>query len=237
MALPKLNTPKYKLKLPSDGRVVNYRPFLVKEEKLLLLATETGEQADIIQAIKDIITACTDLKDVDRLATFDIEFLFLQIRTKSVGENVDVRVTCTDDNETEVDVSIPLDEIKVIKDKNHKREIKLSDEIMVTMGYPSLDMFVKMNFTDENVSQVDQIFEMASSCIETIADPNQIYDCADVPKSELVDFFDQLNSKQFQMIQTFFETMPKLSHTLEVTNPNTKKKNKVVLEGLASFFA
>lgn len=237
MALPKLNAPKYKLKLPSDGRTVNFRPFLVKEEKLLLLATETGEQSDIIQAIKDIIVACTDLKDVNNLATFDIEFLFLQIRTKSVGENVDVRVTCTDDNETEVDVSIPLDEIKVIKNKEHKKEIKLSDEIMVTMGYPSLDMFVKMNFGDENVNQVDQIFEMASSCIETIADPNQVYDCADVPKDELSDFFDQLNSKQFQQVQGFFETMPKLSHTVEVTNPNTKKKTKVVLEGLASFFA
>jgi len=237
MALPKLNAPKYKLKLPSDGRTVNFRPFLVKEEKLLLIATETGEQSDIIEAIKNIIIACTDLKDVDKLATFDIEFLFLQIRTKSVGENVEVVVTCTDDNETEVPVAIPLDEIKVIKNKEHKKELKLSEEIMITMGYPSLDMFVKMNFAEENINQVDQIFEMATSCIQTIADPNQIYDCADVPKAELSDFFDQLNSKQFQMIQGFFETMPKLSHTIEVTNPNTKKKTKVVLEGLASFFA
>jgi hypothetical protein len=148
-----------------------------------------------------------------------------------------VVVTCNDYNETEVPVAIPLDEIKVIKNKEHKKELKLSEEIMITMGYPSLDMFVKMNFAEENVNQVDQIFEMATSCIQTIADPNQIYDCADVPKEELSDFFDQLNSKQFQMIQGFFETMPKLSHTVEVTNPNTKKKTKVVLEGLASFFA
>ena len=145
MSLPKLNVPRYKLKLPSDGRTVNYRPFLVKEEKLLLLATETGEQSDIVIAIKDIIKGCTDIADVDSLATFDIEFVFLQIRTRSVGESVDVSVTCPDDGETEMSISISLDDIKVQKTRGHKSEIKLSDEVIVTMGYPNLETFVKMN--------------------------------------------------------------------------------------------
>ena len=215
---------------------MNFRPFIVKEEKLLLLATETGEQEDIVLAIKNIIKECTDIHDVDALATFDIEYVFLQVRTKSVGESVDISVICPDDGETDVAVSIPLDEIKVQKTRGHKNEIKLSDEIIVTMGYPSLETFVKMNFSDDD-NQIDQVFEMAAGCIKTIADENQVYDCADSTKQEVLEFLDQLSSKQFGMIQKFFETMPKLTHTLTVTNPNTGVESEVVLEGLASFFA
>ncbi len=237
MALPKLNVPKYKMKLPSDGRTVNYRPFLVKEEKLLLLATQTGEQSQLIDAIKEIISACTDIKDLDKLATFDIEFLFLQIRTKSVGESVKVSLTCPDDNETTVEVSIPLDEIKVKKTRGHKTNLKISNEVTITMGYPSLDTFVAMNFVgDEDNVGVDQVFEMAGSCIKTISDPEQVYDCQDVPKKEIQDFFESMDTKQFTMIQDFFETMPKLTHTVKVTNPNTNVESDIVLEGLASFF-
>ena len=236
MALPKLNVPKYKLKLPSDGRTVNFRPFLVKEEKLLLLATETGNQSEIIEAIKNIITQCTDLKTVECLATFDIEYLFLQIRTKSVGEKVDCVVTCPDDNESTVTVSIPLDEIKVKKTRGHKPDIQLSEECSITMGYPSLDMFVSMNFSGEDIG-VDEVFKMAAACIKTIADPNQVYVCADVPQKEIQEFFDDMNSAQFAKIQKFFDTMPKLTHTVKVTNPNTGVESDVVLEGLASFFA
>ena len=236
MALPVLNTPKFKLKLPSDSRVVNFRPFLVKEEKILLIATETGEQAELITAIKNIIKACTDIKDVEQLSTFDIEFVFLQIRTKSVGESVDVSVTCPDDGETQVDVSIPLDQIKVIKTKGHKKEIKLSEEVVLTMKYPSLDIFVEMNFQPEDVG-VDQVFRMAASCIDSIADVEQVYDCKDLPKDEITSFLDQMTSDQFKKVQDFFETMPKLSHTLKVTNPKTKVESEVKLEGLASFFA
>ena len=235
MALPKLNVPRYKLKLPSDGKTVNFRPFLVKEEKLLLIATETGEQTDVIEAIKTIIKDCTDLQNVESLATFDIEYLFLQIRTKSVGESVETLVVCPDDGETEVKLSIPLDEIKIEKTRGHKTEIKLSDEIVLTMRYPRLDTFVKSNFGDG--MGVDQMFEMAAECASTIADPNQVYDCADSTKEEMLEFFDQLSSKQFQMIQNFFETMPKLKYTASVTNPNTGVENEVVLEGLTSFFA
>ena len=236
MALPVLNTPKFKLKLPSDSRVVNFRPFLVKEEKILLIATETGEQAELITAIKNIIKACTDIKDVELLSTFDIEFVFLQIRTKSVGESVDVSVTCPDDGKTQVDVSIPLDQIKVVKTKGHKKEIKLSEEVVLTMKYPSLDIFVEMNFQPEDVG-VDQVFRMAASCIDSIADVEQVYDCKDLPKDEITSFLDQMTSDQFKKVQDFFETMPKLSHTLKVTNPKTKVESEVKLEGLASFFA
>ena len=236
MALPKLNVPKYKLKLPSTGKTVTFRPFLVKEEKLLLLATETGEQTEILDAIKTIITDCTDISDVNSLATFDIEYVFLQIRTKSVGESVETTVVCPDDEETEVNVSIPLDEINVQKTRGHKKEIKLSDDVVVTMGYPQLDTFVKMNFGDDGTGMgVEQMFEMAAECIETIADAEQVYDCADSNKDELLEFFDSMNSKQFQLIQEFFETMPKLSYKMKVTNPNTKVESEIVLEGLAAF--
>ena len=234
MALPKISVPKYKMKLPSDGRTVNFRPFLVKEEKVLLLATEDGDQNVIVSAIKDIIKDCTDITDVEKLATFDIEFVFLQIRTKSVGESVDVNVTCPDDNETTVSVSIPLDEIKVKKTRGHKKDLKISDDVAITMGYPTIETFVAMNFGEG--AEVDQVFDMAASCVESISDANQVYDCSTVPKKELIEFFDQMNSKQFMMIQEFFEKMPKLTHTIKITNPNTGVESEVVLEGLASFF-
>ena len=234
MALPKISVPKYKLKLPSDGRTVNFRPFLVKEEKILLLATESGDQSNIVSAIKDIIKDCTDITDVEKLATFDIEFVFLQIRTKSVGESVDVNVVCPDDDETNVSISIPLDEIKVKKTRGHKKDLKISDEVAITMGYPTIETFVSMNFGEG--AEVDQVFDMAASCVESISDANQVYDCSTVPKKELIEFFDQMNSKQFMMIQEFFEKMPKLQHTVMVTNPKTSVESEVVLEGLASFF-
>ncbi|ARW56949.1 baseplate hub subunit [Synechococcus phage S-B64] len=233
MALPKLNVPQYNCKLPSTGAKVKYRPFLVKEEKLLFLAMETGEQEDMIDAVRNILSSCTDVRNVNKLATFDIEYLFLKIRASSVGESVEVNITCPDDNETQVKVNIPLDEIEVQINPNHKREIKLDDNVMLTMGYPSMDMFVKMNFTGTGM---DEVFELAAGCAESIADENQVYLCKDTPKAELIEFFESMNSKQFRMVQEFFETMPKLSHTLEITNPNTKVKNEVVIEGLASFF-
>tara|TARA_B100000575_G_scaffold260840_1_gene234093 strand:- start:20404 stop:21114 length:711 start_codon:yes stop_codon:yes gene_type:complete len=235
MALPTLVTPKFKMKLPSDGRVVNYRPFLVKEEKVLLIATETGNQDSIVSAIKDIIAACTDIKQVEALPTFDIEYVFLQIRTKSVGESVDVNVTCPDDNETLVEVKIPLDSIKVKKTKGHSKEIKISDEILVTMNYPSLDTFVKANFVND-AQDVDQIFEMAASCVKSVTTPEEVHDCTTMPHKEVLEFLDSMSSAQFKNLQDFFETMPKLTHTLKVTNPNTNVVSDVTLEGLASFF-
>ena len=236
MALPKLNVPQYNVKLPSTGKTVKYRPFLVKEEKLLFLAMESGESADMIDAVKRILLACTDLKSVNNLSTFDIEFLFLKIRTRSVGENVEVMLTCPDDEETQAKVSIPLDDIQVVTDPNHTKEIQLTDDVILTMGYPSLDMFVAMNLEGKTPG-MDDIFDLAASCAESIADENQVYPCKDTPKKELLEFFESMNSKQFMDIQKFFETMPKLSHKVKVFNPKTKVESEVVLEGLASFFA
>ena len=239
MALPKLSVPYYNIKLPSDNRSVKYRPFLVKEEKLLFLAMESGEQEDMIDAVKNILSECTNIKDVNKLATFDIEYLFLRIRASSVGETVEVNITAPDDEETEVKVEIPLDDIQVQKNKDHNTEIKLTDEIIVTMGYPSLDSFIKNNFDveGENSNALDQVFDLAATCIKTIADKDQVYDCEDIPKAEMREWFEQFNSKQFGLIQKFFETMPKLSHTLEIENPKTGVKSEIVLEGLAAFFA
>tara|TARA_B100000427_G_scaffold302052_1_gene285662 strand:- start:59 stop:769 length:711 start_codon:yes stop_codon:yes gene_type:complete len=235
MALPKLNVPEYNLKLPSNGKSVKYRPFLVKEEKLLYLAMESGEQKDMIDAVKNILLSCTSLRSLKDLSTFDIEYLFLKIRTRSVGEAVNVNITCPDDNTTQVPVSIPLDDIEIKTDPKHKRELKLSDDIIVTMGYPSFDMFVKLNLVGDDPG-MDQVFEMAAACVETIADTEQVYDAKESSKKELLSFFDDMNSGQFAKVQEFFETMPKLSHTLKVTNPETGVENEVTLEGLASFF-
>ena len=201
------------------------------------MATESGEQSELISAVTDIIKACTDVQDVDKLPTFDIEYLFLQIRTKSVGETIKLTVTCPDDGETPVEVSIPLDEIKVAKTRGHKKDLKVSSDVTITMGYPKLDTFVSMNFQEGDSPGMDQVFDMAASCLETISDAEQVYDCSDTPKKEILDFFDQMDTKQFTMIQNFFETMPKLQHKLKVTNPNTNVESEVVLEGLASFFA
>ena len=169
------------------------------------------------------------------MATFDIEYLFLQIRTKSVGEEVEVLVNCPDDKTTQVKAKIPLDQIKVKKTRGHKNTIQLTDECAVEMNYPSLDMFVTMNFTDQQIN-VDDVFKMAAACVKTIQDPNQVYECKDIPQEEILAFFDDMNSAQFQKIQDFFDTMPKLSHTVKVTNPNTEVESEVTLEGLASFF-
>ena len=235
MALPTLVTPKFKMKLPSDGRVVNYRPFLVKEEKVLLIATETGNQDSIVNAIKDIIAACTDIKYVEALPTFDIEFVLLQIRTKSAGESVDVGVTCPDDNETQVPVVIDLDAIKVQKDPEHKLDIKLDDTLTMRMKYPSLGEFVKNNFDVDNIG-VSESFDMITACVDQVYNEEESWASSDCTKKELTEFIEQLSSKQFKEIEKFFETMPKLSHTVKVVNPNTKVENEIVLEGLASFF-
>lgn len=236
MPLPKLNVPSYTTKLPSTGETVKYRPFLVKEEKLLFLAMESGEQEDMIDAVKNILKECTGIKNINRLTTFDIEYLFLKIRTRSVGETVDVNITCPDDGETAVPVSIPLDDIEVQYDPDHSKEIRLNDEIVLTMGYPSMDMFVQMNLQGKTPG-VEEVFQLAASCAETIADPSQVYICKDTPKKELMSFFEDMNTAQFQKIQKFFETMPKLSYKMDVTNPNTGVTSEVKLEGLAAFFA
>lgn len=238
MPLPKIATPTYELELPSTGETIQYRPFLVKEEKLLVIALESEDNKQITTAIKTVIKNCIITKNikVESLPTFDIEYLFLNIRGKSVGEELDVNIICPDDGETEVPVKINLDDIKVQKSEEHSNRIKIDDKIMMEMKYPSLDQFIKNNFDFDNKNAMDQSFDLIGSCIDKIYTEDEVWATADVSKKELTEFLESMNSSQFKDIEKFFETMPKLSHTIKVTNPNTQVESEVVLEGLASFF-
>ncbi len=234
MPLPKLSIPDYECVLPR-GQKVTYRPFLVREEKLLYLAMETQDNKEMIKAVKEIIKNCTNLKKLDDLATFDIEYLFLRIRGKSVGEVSEFKITCPDDEKTQVDVEVNLDDVKVIIPKEHTTILKVSDDVTITMRYPSSDVFVKNNLVDN--PGVDDLFKLAASCTESIAEGEDVYEGKDHTTKELVEFYENMNSQQFGLVQKFFETMPKLSHTIEVFNPKTEVTSPIVLEGLASFFA
>jgi hypothetical protein len=239
MPLPKISTPSYELELPSTGETVNYRPFLVKEEKLLLLALESEDVKQVTTAVKNVIKNCVLTKGVkvESLPTFDIEYLFLNIRAKSVSEEVEVSLICPDDNETTVTTTIQVDEIKVKKDENHKRTINVDDEIMMEMKYPSLNEFIKNNFDLKDQNNLDQSFDLIVSCIDKIYTKEEVWTSSDVTKKELIEFLEQMNSSQFKQIEQFFESMPKLSHTVKLKNPNTGVESEVVLEGLSSFFA
>ena len=239
MPLPKIATPTYELELPSTGKTIKFRPFLVKEEKLLVLALESDDTKEITNAIKAVLKDCIQTRGikVENLPTFDIEYLFLNIRGKSVGEDIEVSVLCPDDGETYAEVEISIDDIKVIKDKKHSKQIKLDDTLMMEMKYPSLDQFVKNNFNFDEGSQVDQSFELIASCVEKVYSADEAWTSEDFTKKEINEFLGSMNSAQFKQIETFFTTMPKLSHEVEVVNPKTKKKGTVTLEGLASFFA
>jgi hypothetical protein len=239
MPLPKISTPTYELELPSTGKPIKYRPFLVREEKLLVLAMESEDSKQITNAIKTVIKNCIETRGikVEALPTFDIEYLFLNIRGKSVGEEVELSIICPDDGQTTVPVKILLDDIVVVKNPEHNNKIKLDDSLMMEMKYPSLDQFIKSNFDFNSDDVVNQSFDLISSCIDKIYNEEEVWDTRDVTKKELEEFLDQMNSNQFKQIEKFFETMPKLSHTLKVTNPNTDVESEIVLEGLTSFFA
>ena len=240
MPLPKINTPTYDLTLPSTGKKIKYRPFLVREEKILIMAMESEDMTEITNAIIQILSDCILSKDfkVESLATFDIEYLFLNVRAKSVGETVDVNITCPDDNETQVEMSIDIDSIKVQKTRGHKNIIKLDDELSMKLRYPSLEQFVENNFeVTEGTSEVGQSLSMITSCVEMIYNQEESWEASDYSKKELDEFIEQLNTKQFKQIEKFFTTMPKLSHKIVVKNPNTGVESEVVLEGLASFFS
>jgi hypothetical protein len=239
MPLPKIATPLYELELPSTGETIQYRPFLVKEEKLLVIALESEETKQITTAIKTVIKNCILTKNikVESLPTFDIEYLFLNIRGKSVGEELEVNIICPDDGETQVPVKINLDDIQVQKNEDHTNKIKVDSSIMMEMKYPSLDQFIKSNFDFNDKNAMDQSFELIGSCIDKIYTEEEVWSALDVSKKELTDFLESMNSSQFKEIEKFFETMPKLSHTIQVKNPVTEIESEVVLEGLASFFA
>ena len=239
MPLPKISTPTYELVLPSSGKKVKYRPFLVKEEKILIMALESEDTKQITSAIKTVLSDCILSRGIkiDKLATFDIEYLFLNIRGKSVGETVEVNVTCPDDGQTKVEMLIDIDSIKIQKDSNHSDIIRLDDNLSVQMNYPSLDQFIESNFDTSNNSQVDESLNVIMSCIKQVYNEEEAWEASNCTKKELRDFVESMNSKQFKEVENFFETMPKLSHKVKVMNPNTKVESEVVIEGLASFFS
>ena len=239
MPLPIIATPTYELELPSNKKKVKYRPFLVKEEKILIIAMESEDPKQIARAVKDVITNCILTKGikVDELSTFDIEYLFLNIRGKSVGEDIEVLITCPDDGMTQVPTLITLDEIKVQISPEHTKDIKLDDNLSLRMKYPSMTEFIKSNFSVDGSSvTVDETFDLISTCVEQIYNEEESWSASDYSKKELLEFLEGLSSKQFKEIEKFFETMPKLSHTLTVKNPNTGVESDVVLEGLTAFF-
>jgi hypothetical protein len=239
MPLPKISTPTYELELPSTGKKIRYRPFLVREEKILIMALESEDMKQISSAVVQILSDCIATKTVkvSELSTFDIEYLFLNVRAKSVGETVEVNVTCPDDGETQVQMEIGIDDIKVQKDPNHTNIVKLDDTLSMKLKYPSLEQFVENNFeVSDGGSDVNKSLSMITSCIDVVYDEEESWNASDCTKKELEEFVEQMNTKQFKEIENFFVTMPKLSHTIKVKNPNTKVESDVVLEGLASFF-
>ena len=238
MPLPKIATPTYELVLPSSGKNIKYRPFLVKEEKLLVLALESEDTKQITTAIKAVLRGCILTKGVkvDQLPTFDIEYLFLNIRGKSVGEEVELKITAPDDGETEIPITINIDEIEIQNDEEHTKQIKVDDNLMMEMKYPSLDQFIKSNFDFSGKVTMENSFSLVASCVDKIYSADEVWSTADCTKKEVIDFLEQMNSGQFKEVEKFFTTMPKLSHTVKVRNPVTEVESDVVLEGLSSFF-
>ena len=242
MPLPKIATPTYELTLPSNKKQIKYRPFLVKEEKILILAMESEESSEINNAVKSVLKECILTRGVkiDSLPSFDIEYLFLNIRSKSVGESVDLIITCPDDGETQVEATVNIDDIKVIVPEGHTLDIKIDDSITIKMKYPSLQEFIENNFNfNKNIDSkqtIDKSFEIVASCMDQVYTEEEVWSASDLTKKELVEWLQQMDGNQFKGIENFFDTMPKLSHTIKVKNPNTGVVNEVVLEGLSSFF-
>jgi len=239
MPLPKITTAEYELKLPSNGKTVKYRPFLVKEEKILILSLESQDQKQISNAVKQVLKECVLTKGVkiDNLPSFDIEYLFLNIRGKSVGETIELIVTCGDDGVTEVPVTVNIDDIEVVKSDDHSPDIELADGYTVKMKYPSLSQFVETNFQDDEKNQVEKSFNIVAQSIDMVYNDEEMFSASECTKKELKEWVESLTSEQFQKIEKFFDSMPKLKHTLKVTNPKTKKENTIELEGLTDFFA
>ena len=238
MPLPKLNTPTYELTLPSSNRKVKYRPFLVKEEKILLIAMESEDEKEMQNAVKQILKNCILTRgiSVDKLAVFDIEYLFLNIRGKSVGEDIKLNIVCPDDEVTEVEVSVNVEDVKIQKSDKHDPVIQLTDQVAIVMKYPSMEMFVKNNITGESQQKVDTIFDMTIDCISQVVEGEDVLEAKSFSKKEMLEFVETFDTQQFQKIQDFFETMPKLSHKIKVLNPNTNIESEVTIEGLSSFF-
>ena len=239
MPLPKVNTPTYELVVPSTNKKIKYRPFLVREEKILIMALETEDVKQITSSVIEILNACILTRGIkiEKLATFDLEYLFLNVRAKSVGESIDVNVTCPDDNKTTVEVKVDIDSIKIIKSKNHKDTVKLDDTLSLKLNYPSIEQFIENNFESSKGGEVTNTLDMITSCIDMIYSDEESWNASETSKKDLEEFIEQLNTKQFRVIEGFFDTMPKLSHSIKVKNPKTDVESTVVLEGLAAFFS
>jgi hypothetical protein len=234
MALPKLQNPTYETELPSSGEKIKYRPFLIKEQKILMMAQESEDQKEIMDAMAQLINACTFSKiDANTAPLFDIEYLFLKIRGKSVGEKVKVKVTCPDDKKTKVPVTIDLKDIAIQVDASHTNELKISDNIKMIMKYPVLGDVSAAG----DASETNQIFNIMNQCVHEVHDGDTIYHRVDMSDSDLTEFVDSFTGNQFEMVTQFFETMPKLRHAVNVTNPKTKVKSEVLIEGLEAFLA
>ena len=230
MALPKLDTPTYELEQPSTGEMIKYRPFLVREQKQLMMAQESEDETSIKNAMADVITQCTFEKiNPFDIPLFDVELLFLRIRSKSVGENVDLNLLCPDDEKTKVTKTIKLEDVDVIMKEGHTNEIAITDKIKIVMRYPRLDDML-------GADEIEDIFKMVYRCVHEIHDGEKVYHKIDMSEKELIDFVDSLTSEQFEKVTDFFDSMPKVQHVVEVTNPKTKKKGEVVIDGVASFF-
>ena len=236
MALPKLEVPIYELTVPSTDEKIKYRPFLIKEEKILLIAMESGANEDVIQAVKQIVSECTfNTLKLGNMPMFDVEYIFLQIRSKSVGEVSKLKILCKDDGETYANVEVDLTEIEVQVNDDHTNKIELTDEMGVIMKYPTIDSFSTAGISDITP---ENMLDVIVACIDKIYDKKgeEVYDSKDSSKKELMDFVEQMNTTQFQDVQAFFDSMPKLRHEITVVNPKTKVENKVALSGLNDFF-
>ena len=234
MALPKLDTPTYELEQPSTGEKIKYRPFLVKEQKTLMMAQESGDDAQVRDALASLITGCTfDSVDPYKVPIFDVEYLFLRIRGKSVGEKIDLNLLCPDDNKTRVDKTINLEDIGVNMKVGHTNEVDITDNIKMIMRYPTLNDMTDMS---PDTADSEDVFKMIKRCVHEIRDGETIYNRVDMSEKELEEFIDSLTGSQFEGLSDFFNTMPKVQHSVEVTNPKTKKKGEVVIEGIQSFF-
>ena len=233
MALPKLNTPTYELELPSTGETIKYRPFLIKEQKLLLIAQESNKEKDIARSMGTLVSECTFKKvDAKLNPMFDIEYVFLKIRSKSVGESVELNLTCPDDEVTKVKHTVAIDNIDINIKKDHSKEVQLTDDIKLTFRYPVMSDLINMG---ADTGPTEQIFHLLSSCIETIESGDDVHRRSDITKKEIEEFIDSFSNEQFEKVTSFFDTMPKLRHVIEVTNPKTNVKSEITLEGLESF--
>ena len=237
MSLPKINTPEYTLHIPSSDEEIKFRPFLVKEEKVLLIAQETGGEQALYHAIKNLVSSCCFGKvDVDALPLFDIEYIFLQIRAKSVGEIANIAVTCPDDDVTTVNIDVNLSLLKVDMDEKHSPKIQLTDDIGLLMSYPNLADVLSMSNVEEDKNSVEKMFGMMQKCMYQVWQGEETHDAIDYSNKDKKDFLESLNHEQFEKIQTFFDTMPTVKYVTEVTNPKTKVKSEIILEGMNSFF-